>query len=144
MLATILTIILIIAFIAILLGGLIWRFGSYRFEKGGLITFIVGAGLAMIVGSVLHECGAIIAGQGRALEAAQAYTTKHHPGGTSSCLSRDTDNDKFITCTSTWRDTPDGPEHTESLRCGVDQWYYGLNVSGCTPIVPTRGVLVPR
>jgi hypothetical protein len=144
MAATVFTIIILVAAFAVLFGVLLWRFGSYRFETAGVITAIVGVVIIVLAGATLHECGALIAGQGRALEAAQAYTNKHHPGGTASCLSRDTDNDKFITCTSTWRDTPNGPEQTESLRCGVDQWYYGLNVSGCTPIVPTRGALVPR
>lgn len=142
--ATLLIGILIIALGITLFGGLLWRFGSYRFETAGVITLIVGVVVLVIAASILHECGAVIAGQGGALEAAQAYTTQHHPGGVASCLSRDTDDDKFITCTTTWRDTPEGPEQTESLRCGVDRWYHGYNVSGCTPILPTRGtVLVP-
>ena len=108
-------------------------------DRTQTISAIVG--VASLVGSVSAACalgaaGSYIAGQGDAPMFAKEWTEKHRPDWTvDECRSRDTNDDGYITCTM------DGPPGTdpEPIECGVNRWYHGYRVSGCKPVLYSRG-----
>lgn len=116
---------------------LVWMISdNYRTE-----TICAVVGFVSLIGSVsvaaaLAAAGAYIAGQGDAPLFAKSWAEKHRPGwSVGECQSRDTNDDGYITCTL---DGPPGSD-PEPIECGVNRWYHGYRVSGCKPVLYSRG-----
>lgn len=145
MLGDIFTVTLILLAILFIIGLGVWRWSERHEDKG--VTLTIGAGVvAFLLGNTLYQCSGQIAGQGNALAAAQAWAAQNRPGGSVSCMTHDTDDDKYVTCTVAWRsqthDQADDLPALETIRCGVDRWFHGWQVRGCQLLIPTRGTTI--
>lgn len=121
--AFILIVTALVAAIALLVG--------FMSDSGRALQVGIGAAAMAIVSAlVLAGAGEYIAGQGGAPQAAEAWVKKHRPAWkVGECQPRDTDGNKYITCTI---DGPDG--EVEPIECGVGRWYHGYGVTGCKPV----------